>query len=151
MDADIAIPISLDSDGFVRRACLTCEREFKWLYTEDESQATEPDGRGFFCPYCGVQAEPDQWFTQAQVEYIKQVGLGHVAAEVDEAFSRVNRPGSGLKYTPGDRQPAPSEPPPEPDDMRRVDLGCHPKDPLKIAEKWDKPIYCLICGTSTSV
>ncbi len=151
MDEQIAVPISLDGDGFVRRACPACEREFKWLYTDDEGEATEPDDHGFFCPYCGGQAEPDQWFTQAQVEYIQSVGLRHVAEEVDTVFSRFNRPGSGLKYRRGDRPPAPSEPPAEPDDMRRVDFGCHPKDPLKVGEEWDKPVRCLICGASASV
>lgn len=147
MEERISMPISLDSDGFVRRACPTCDREFKWLYAEDETEATEPSERGYFCPYCGVQSPPDTWFTEAQVEYIQQVGLGHVAGEVDKVFSCFNRPGSPLKYTPGERPAADPDPPPEPDDMRRVDFECHPDDPLKVAEDWDKLVHCLICGT----
>ncbi len=147
MDETISMPISLDGDGFVRRGCPTCDREFKWLYTADETEATEPPERGFFCPYCAVQAPPDTWFTEAQVEYMQQVGLGHVAGEVEQIFSQFNRSGSGLKYTPGSR-PATPEPPIEPDDMRRVDFECHREDPLKVTEDWDQPVHCLICGTT---
>ena len=148
MDKQISISISLDSDGFVRRACPTCDCEFKWLYTDNESEATEPDDRGFHCPYCDVQAQPDQWFTEAQVEYIQQVGLGQVAEEMDKRLSRFNRSGSALRYTPGDRPVAPPEPPPEPNDMRRIEFECHPKDPLKVAEDWAEPVHCLICGAT---
>jgi hypothetical protein len=145
---EIAISIPLDSDGFVRRACPACEREFKWLYTDDEDEATRPDARGYCCPYCAVWAQPDQWFTELQVEYIRQAGLGAASEEVNQIFSQFNRPGSLLKYTPGDRPPTPKELPPEPDDMRRVDFDCHPLDPLKVAEDWDDSIHCLICGFS---
>lgn len=144
------VPIPLDSDGFVRRACSTCEREFKWLYTDDLDEATEPDARGFCCPYCATWAQLDHWFTEAQIEFLQQAGLAAVADEIDEAFSQFNKPGGFLKYTPGDRPPTPQEMPPEPNDMRRVDLGCHPDDPLKVIGDWDKPIHCLICGSSTS-
>jgi Zn ribbon nucleic-acid-binding protein len=98
---------------------------------------------------CDVQAQPDQWFTETQVEYIQQVGVGHIAEEMDKTFSRFNRSGSALTYTPGDRPVAPSEPPPEPDDMRRIDFQCHPRDPLKVAEDWAEPVHCLICGATT--
>src|ERR1035441_6564583 len=68
------VPVPLDSDGFLRRRCPTCEREFKWLGTFDEEEDAEgvADG-GFFCPYCGVQAPPDAWLTQAQEALIQNV------------------------------------------------------------------------------
>ena len=138
----------MDSDGFVRRACPACEREFKWLYAEAEDDATKPNVRGYCCPYCAAWAQPDQWFTELQVEYIQQIGLGAVSDEVNQAFSQFNRPGSMLKYTPGDRPPAPRELPTEPDDMHRVVFKCHSEDPLKVAEDWDDPVHCLICGLS---
>jgi DNA-directed RNA polymerase subunit RPC12/RpoP len=52
--------IPLDSDGFLRRECPTCEREFKWRPSEAEvEEHDEPaDTVGYFCPYCGVRA-PD--------------------------------------------------------------------------------------------
>lgn len=57
-DDEVALSMSLplDSDGFLRRECPTCERELKWLVSaddEDDEDGGVPDG-GYFCPYCGV-------------------------------------------------------------------------------------------------
>jgi hypothetical protein len=56
--------LPLDSDGFLRRQCPTCERELKWLAKEEEGEdpLTEPEG-GYFCPYCAIQAPSDSWWT----------------------------------------------------------------------------------------
>jgi hypothetical protein len=145
---EVAIPIPLDSDGFVRRACPACEREFKWLYADSKDEATKPNPHGYCCPYCAAWAQPDQWFTEAQVEYIQQIGLGVASDEASKIFSQFNRPGSGLKYTPGDRPSPPPDLPPEPDDMRRAEFACHPEDPLKVAEDWNEAVHCLICGSA---
>jgi len=142
------VPIPLDRDGFVRRACSACKREFKWLYAASPNEATEPDARGFCCPYCAKWAQLENWFTEAQIAFLKQAGLAAVADEIDETFSQFNKPGGVLKYTPADRPPAPKEMAPEPNDMRRVDFRCHPDDPLKVIEEWDKAIHCLICGST---
>ncbi len=141
------VPIPLDSDGFVRRACPSCDAEFKWLVTDEPAQVTEVDVRGYCCPYCARWAQPDQWFTKAQVSYLEQAGVAAVADEINEVFSGLNKPGGLLKYTPGERPPMPKELPPEPNDMQRVDFHCHPDDPLKIEPFWDKPVHCLVCGS----
>jgi hypothetical protein len=94
-------------------------------------------------------AQADQWFTEAQLDYLEKAGLAAVADEVNEVFSESSKSFGLLKYTPGDPPPAPGEMAPEPNDMRRADFGCHPEDPLKVAEDWSKPIHCLICGSST--
>ncbi|HXR31243.1 MAG TPA: hypothetical protein VN752_08890 [Solirubrobacterales bacterium] len=140
------IPIPLDSDGFLRRACPSCEREFKWFPTDE---ATDPDPRGYCCPYCATWAQPDQWFTETQLDYLEKAGPAAVADEVNEVLSESSESFGLLKYTPSNPPSAPGEMPPEPNDMRRVDFGCHPEDPLKVAEEWNEPIHCLICGSST--
>jgi hypothetical protein len=38
------------------------------------------------------------------------------------------------------------EPLKEPDDMVRVDLPCHPEEPLKVEETWEQEVSCLVCG-----
>ena len=38
----------------------------------------------------------------------------------------------------------------EDDDMRRIDFACHPSEPLKILDEWDKPVRCLICGQANA-
>ncbi len=87
-DDDVTLEMSmpLDSDGFLRRECPTCEREFKWYYTSEEQGDAAPiaDG-GYFCPYCGVQAESNTWLTQAQAELahptaIPRIPVGRVTS-----------------------------------------------------------------------
>jgi hypothetical protein len=50
-DVELSIPFPLDDDGFLRRECPTCDREFKWLPAHDETEATPPPAGGYFCPY----------------------------------------------------------------------------------------------------
>jgi hypothetical protein len=143
--ATISMP--LDGDGFIRRACAACEREFKCLYADDPNEGTEPDARGFCCPYCAMWADLDSWFTEAQLEFLGRAGLAAVADEVNEVLSQPKNPGGFVKYTPAPL-PAPEEMSPESNDMRRVDFRCHPADPLKVIEEWDQEIHCLICGST---
>lgn len=141
------MPISLDGDHFLRRACSACDREFKVLYTDDETEATEPHELGYFCPYCDVQSPPGEaWSTEAQLEYAKAVALSWTADQLTSEFSKLNRPDSGITFEPSKQASTPPEPPTEPDDMLRVDFECHPNDPLKVLEGWDKPVHCHICG-----
>jgi hypothetical protein len=65
----LGMTISLDSDGFLRRECPTCERDFKWRPSEGEAEEAveSANDAGYFCPYCGVQAPVDAWLTSAQV------------------------------------------------------------------------------------
>lgn len=67
-EVSFGITIPLDSDGFLRRECPTCERQFKWRSSEAEAEEVveSADDVGYFCPYCGVQAPTDSWLTQAQ-------------------------------------------------------------------------------------
>ena len=63
-EVTLGMSVPLDSDGFLRRECPTCEREFKALPSGDEDAEAEevPDG-GYFCPYCAIQAPDGSWFT----------------------------------------------------------------------------------------
>jgi hypothetical protein len=139
---EIPISFPLDSEGFVRRECPSCEREFKWLWADSDEEATQPSSLGYSCPYCAAWAQPDQWFTEAQVEHIRASAMGPVKDEVDQIFSGLK----ALRYKPGERLPTPPKLPAEPDDMRRVEFDCHPDDPLKLIEGWTGPIHCLICS-----
>jgi hypothetical protein len=128
--------IPLDSDGFLRRQCPTCEREFKWRPTTGEGgEEGEParDG-GYFCPYCGVQAPADAWLTEAQRALAENI----IATEVIGPM--VSKLGT---Y----RGPEKLDPLTEVDDMTRIDFPCHPSEPLKVQGDWRKAPCCLICGT----
>jgi hypothetical protein len=134
--------VPVDTDGFLRRECPTCEREFKWLpsASEDaEEEATDSADGGYFCPYCGVQAHADAWFTKAQLELAEHIVQVQV---VDPMLSKF------MGSTPN--QVGEPEPLIEDDDMRRVNFACHPSEPLKVLDGWDRPIRCLICGQASA-
>ena len=134
-EVTLGMSIPLDSDGFLRRECPTCEREFKWLQTSgetDEGTETADEG-GYFCPYCGVQAPADTWLTGAQVALAQNI----VATELVRPMLR--------KFGTYD-EPERLDPLTEADDMTRVDFACHPSEPLKVLDDWRKVVRCLICG-----
>jgi hypothetical protein len=142
----VQMSLPLDGDGFLRRECPTCEREFKWL-PSDESEVT-PEDAGYYCPYCGVQADTGEWWTQAQLEHRNALLMKEVVVpEVQKGLADVARQSRGfLVFKPGKDNV--EEPPVlvEPDDMCRVDFACHPTEPVKILEDWTKPVHCLVCG-----
>ena len=148
-DIELTVRLPLDSDGFLRRECPTCEREFKWLLTtEAEEDAAVPSGAGYFCPYCQIQADSNHWHTRAQVEYAEQAIAPHAERVVAEEVQEGLRGLSGFKPS---RLPSGPVPEPEPmsaedDDMRRFDFACHPQEPVKVLDGWAGPVHCLLCG-----
>ncbi len=146
-----ALSVPLDGDGFFRRACPTCGREFNWLHCEDDGSDDRP--AEYFCPYCGVAAEPDEWQTEEQMRYIEEETIARVvgpaAEELESSFRSRGRSSSGLfgislsVEMPERRQAGPVS---EPNDMRRVDFSCHPAEPAKVDEARTGPVHCLCCG-----
>ena len=129
---EIEVGIPLDPDGFLRRECPSCLRQFKWLPSED----SEPTGDGLYgCPYCQIRSGSDSLWTQEQSDYLTWVGGQEALKELSTSFFKVE----------------PSPPPPvptDPGDMVRVDFSCHPGEPIKVYEGWPEaqPIYCIVCG-----
>lgn len=154
-EVQLEMTMPLDSDGFLRRECPTCEREFKWLHTAEEAGTAAPvaDG-GYFCPYCGVQAESGGWLTKAQVELAQKLVANRVIGPMLEKFANdirnIGRRSKGLLRAEVTHD-LPDEPDPltEVDDMTRVDFECHPTEPVKILDDWGRQVYCLICGRPT--
>jgi hypothetical protein len=161
-EVQLSMSLPLDSDGFLRRECPTCEREFKWLPSPDPesdegdavgtTEATEaPDG--YYCPYCAVTAPPDAWLTNAQVaaaeELVQRELVDPELHTLKREIDRLNRRSGGLididvRLERDEPEPAPELD--EPDDMRRVDFSCHPPEPVKVLDDWESPVHCLICG-----
>lgn len=152
-EVTLSMAIPVDSDGFLRRECPTCEREFKWLPTpaDDDGDAVKDvrDG-GYFCPYCGVQAPTNAWLTKAQIAHAQRIAEAEVVepmlAKFADDITRKFR--SAGMTTRSDRRRHVEAPDPltEDDDMTRVDFACHPSEPVKILEDWHEPAHCLICG-----
>lgn len=135
---DISFSLNLDSSGFLRRECPSCEREFKWFHGETEGKPDdflEPEN--YTCPYCGTSAGSDSWWTTAQLEYAQSAAMGPIARDLKSKF------GESFK---ADTSHQVSAPPPESDDMTIVEPPCHPFEPLKIINEWDQNVHCLLCG-----
>ncbi len=149
--------LPLDSDGFLRRECPTCERELKWLSadsseSDDADSATNvPDG-GYYCPYCAIQAQPDSWWTKPQLEQAESAVAREVVAPELEKLKRSAESSSSDALDISVEYDTPEEPDPltETDDMRRVDFACHPNESVKVLEDWDRPVHCPICGTAAT-
>jgi DNA-directed RNA polymerase subunit RPC12/RpoP len=131
-EMSFGVTIPLDSDGFLRRECPTCEREFKWRPTPEEDAEPAQDD-GYFCPYCGVQAPIGAWLTQGQLALAQNI----IATQaIGPMVSKIG------KY----QGPAELDPLTEADDMILIDFPCHPAEPLKVQDDWRKAVHCLICG-----
>jgi DNA-directed RNA polymerase subunit RPC12/RpoP len=147
----IEFRLPLDADGFLRRACSTCSREFKCRPTPDGEESAPAHEGGYFCPYCGVQASDDSWNTEAQSNHALQVAGARVVDPLMEGFARdmeqIGRRSGGLISVRVEREPI-EEPEPlhEDNDMVRVDLDCHRGEPIKVLESWRGSVRCLICG-----
>jgi len=146
--------LPLDSDGFLRRQCPACGREFKWRPTPTTGEAVAeppaPPAHAYFCPYCFQPAPPDSWWTDRQVEHAKQVALAEALGPQLRRFKSevegMNRPGGLVNFSLNLPPMGRPEPLSEPDDMARVDYPCHPEDPIKIDAAWEDEVGCLVCG-----
>lgn len=149
MDEEIRVPVNLplDSDGFLRRECPTCEQEFKWFSHAEGDEDAEPVSQ-YFCPLCGVPAGVDSWWTPAQLEY----GFGSASGALDQAMQDALADAfkgiKGMKFEPDSSFSLGIETPDsliEPDDMIIVEPPCHPHEPLKVAEASTERLFCLVC------
>lgn len=144
---EISFPLD---DGFLRRECPNCMREFKWHHgpTDDRpDDAVDPEE--YFCPYCGQRADHDSWWTQEQRAFIEQSAAAMLSTELGKAFDRISRASSRsgirIQYKSG----SPGHPPlplDEVDDMATVVSPCHSYEPIKVLEHWNEPFHCIVCG-----
>lgn len=149
------VNLPLDADGFLRRECPSCEREFKWHHgpTDDApSDYVYPDL--FRCPLCGTAAGSDSWWTPAQLEHVQQAAAGAVHDQLDDIFRRTFKPSRNsfvqVKVSSGQRPNDPDDMV-EQDDMAMIAPPCHPWEPVKVPHDAVAPFYCLLCGTSYAV
>ena len=147
VERSFSIGMPVDDDGFLRRECPNCEREFKWRPSpEGENGEPMPDA-GYACPYCTKRAPADQWWTKAQVEYVSALAMSEIVGSELGSLERDADPNALISFEIRVEKPKPPAPlEPESNDMRRVDFGCHPVEPIKIADDWRNDVHCIICG-----
>ena len=150
---EIPMSLPLDKDGFLRRECPLCERQFKWWPTptsEDAPEEAVETPEAYFCPYCHEPAPLDTWWTKEQLEYAQQLAvaeaLGPQLQRMKNDLERGNCRSKGISFEMSDSILSRPEPLVEPNDMVRVDMPCHPEEPVKVEELWDQEVACLVCG-----
>lgn len=151
MNDEIRVPVSLplDSDGFLRRECPTCEREFKW-FSHQEGDLDAEDVHQYFCPLCGVASGADSWWTPAQIEYMQGVSGPVVDQVAQDMIANAFKGVKGLTFKPNRSFSLGIETPDalaEPDDMVIIEPPCHPNEPVKVPEENAGQVHCLVCGT----
>ena len=157
MSNDLSIPIHLPMDnGYLRRECPACERQFKWHHGPTEGRPPDAiDPPVYFCPYCGSAAPPGSWWTREQLEYARDSAAGPVARAMGDALGKaIGRQPSNSFIKIELKRSDPPEPPPalhELDDMVIVEAPCHPWEPIKVAADWSEPLSCLICGSRFAI
>ena len=155
MNDEIRVPVTLplDSDGFLRRECPSCEQEFKWFSHQDGDTEAEPVSQ-YFCPLCGVPAGTDQWWTPAQLNYMQGVSAPAMDQFVQDSIEQAFRGMKGMSVKPDRSFSLGIETPEalaEPDDMMIAEPPCHPNEPVKIPEQRAAKVHCLVCGSVFAV
>jgi hypothetical protein len=146
----MAVP--LDEDGFLRRQCPNCEREFKWRPTPDGEDGDPMPESGYACPYCAERAPGDHWWTRDQLEHAERLVASEIVAPRLKRLERNAVPGKLFSLEV--RVDTPSKPealPDEPNDMQRVDFPCHPTEPVKVLDDWSGRVHCLICAAPIEI
>ena len=155
MEYSVSLPVD---NGFLRRECPHCQRQFKWHHGPTDSRPPDAvDPNIYSCPYCGETAALGDWWTREQIEYVQRRTssgplIRSLAEETKRSLSNIDL-GSLLRIGFSVKHNEP-EPPPalhEPHDMMLVESPCHPWEPIKLVEDWNAPIHCLVCGQAFSV
>ena len=74
----ISVPIRPDKDGYIGRECPQCEGYFKVTLGTGITTGNPP----CHCPYCGHQGSPKEFWTKAQIKYIKSIALNKISSAV---------------------------------------------------------------------
>jgi hypothetical protein len=169
----LPIELPLDSDGFLRRECPLCVRQFKIEAQEDDRQSliqreldayllqegpgiraesadatgTDEEESELWCPYCGQTAPRNQWWTQEQIAYniMAQIVNKEFIRPMKQKFSGRR---SGLVPIKSEGKEMEYQKPwisPEPDDMTIHALPCCDLR-VKLEDDWSQTVYCHQCG-----
>jgi len=150
METSMTLPLD---DGFLRRECPHCERQFKWFSGPTAGRPNDVvDPPVYWCPYCAMTAPVDEWWTAEQLDFAETTLAGPVMEMLaEELTSALPSPTGGLIKISTEvsyEESAASTSLLEPPDMIAVEPPCHPWEPIKVDEAWNGPLHCLFCGTA---
>lgn len=135
---EIPVEIISDEKGYLDRVCPheECEFVFKVHIVDWKNKVSDEK---VYCPRCGHIAPSDQWWTQQQLENIKEIAMqwamNHVQKTIQKSFRRMSRHSSKyfeIKYKP-------------------EKVVTFQNNPIGQQEEWELEILCDQCGTKTSV
>lgn len=146
----IEMPVPLDGDGFLRRECPNCERQFKLRPVDSNTEIQENNDESYYCPYCHESAPLNAWWTKEQLEYAQQLAYKEVLEpELRNLQRHIKSLNDSSSFVCADAELS-SLPEQislsETDDMIKVEFPCHSEKPLKIDETWEQDVACFICG-----
>lgn len=150
---EIPLTLPLDDDGFLRRECSQCGRQFK-LHPGPASAEAEgrSDPAELHCPICGQPGTSDSWFTQDQIDYVQAQAMAAATDRMNEATKDLfksfsgNRSLIGVTHSGGFDGPDAPAPVVEPNDMVIVSSPCHGYEPIKVPESRPEQLHCVVCG-----
>ena len=175
-ETTIQVPFPVDDEGFFRRECPYCRREFKILleraelgdmisqledsYLVEETSGVDADGGReevdlLTCPYCGQQANRETWWTQEQLLHVRTHLENLVADVVNEQliqplkreFGRKTSGPLTFRFEGRELEKKNVWMSPESSDMKVFDLPCCGRK-VKIDPEWSREVRCLFCGFS---
>lgn len=136
----LEMEIQSDKNGFFDRECPNeeCQFTFKINLRDWEEKVSDEH---VFCPRCGFDAPSNQWWTQDQLESIREnmgsFALGLVYDDLGKAFRTIERKTRRNKYA-----------------RITFELGRRPAYadvPIVQTDEWATEIVCVRCGTRFSV
>jgi hypothetical protein len=151
MRVPMALPLD---DGFLRRECPQCERQFKVRVEQtadalDDGEPTQTNAL-YFCPLCYESAPANAWWTKEQISYSGQIAMATVSDELhgmlNRAFGGLSQPSSPLRIEVEHGEIEEPKSMDEAHDMVRIDPPCHADTPLKVPEAWSGEVACFECG-----
>lgn len=138
----MTIPITIQSDekGYFDRECpnADCLYQFKIKMSDWTEKVSD---EAVHCPMCGYVADKDKWWTQGQLESIrenaKSYAFNMIQDEINKSFKQLERSTRNnksfkIKYKPG----------------RRVSFI---NNPIGQMPEWETEIVCPDCSTAYSV
>lgn len=164
-DMEMKVSIPLDDDGYLRKECPLCLKQFKVLLTEEEKndfvnnaiklymvqdekiESEENMDLEHTCPYCGQKAPSDGWWTQEQAEFFRTIAENMAADLVNETLVKALKGMSNdlFKVDANEMEKKKVWMHPEINDMTVFNLDCCERK-IKIEDGWNGTVYCFFCG-----
>ena len=76
---DLEITIQGDDEGYITFECPFCKSEFK--LRADECQNDETPYDEYFCPYCGLVKDKNEFLSEDIIEQVKAIAMNELIEE----------------------------------------------------------------------